>query len=108
MCERIYIKMLNEGTMVYRPVPAYKIEDRIYKVHGFDIYDPEDEIWEFPPGTLVLVEEQKDDAKLYLSLLKNKDSSRLLFCPSRVTCIVCFSDVTTSHAGTLRKEMRES
>ncbi len=72
MPEIIYIKMLNEGTMVYRPVPAYNIEDRIYKVLGFDIYDPEDEVWEFPPGTLVLVEEQKDDGDTVLVAIKEQ------------------------------------
>ena len=72
MPEKIYIKMLNEGTMVYRPVPAYKIEDRIYKVQGFDIYDPEDEVWEFPPGTLVLVEEQKDDGDTVLVAIEEQ------------------------------------
>ncbi len=58
--------------MAYRPVPAYKIKDRIYKVQGFDIYDPEDEVWEFPPGTLVLVEEQKDDGETVLVAIKEQ------------------------------------
>ncbi len=55
---KIYIQLLNEGTKVYRPVPAIMIENCIYKVKGEDIYDPDTEEWEFLPGTIVIVEEQ--------------------------------------------------
>lgn len=51
----IYIKLLNEGTEVYRPVPAMMYKDDTYRVLGDDIHDPTDEEWEFLPGTLVLV-----------------------------------------------------
>ena len=54
----IYIQLLNEGSVAYRPVPAIQIENNIYKVQGFEIYDSEDEEWEFLPGTRVFVEEQ--------------------------------------------------
>ncbi|MBZ5856407.1 hypothetical protein [Flavihumibacter profundi] len=52
----IYIRLLNEGTIVYRPVPATELEKNVYEVEGLDIYNPEDEIWEFLPGTFVVVE----------------------------------------------------
>ena len=51
----IYVKLLNEGTEVYRPVTATHISGNRYQVEGFDIYDPEDELWEFPPGCYVNV-----------------------------------------------------
>lgn len=54
----IYIQLLDEWTKVYRPVPACEVQSNIYEVGGFEIYDPEDEIWEFPPGTYLVVEEQ--------------------------------------------------
>ena len=57
MERNIYIQLLEEGTKVYRPVPALEIENNIYEVRGFEIYNPEDEVWEFPAGTYVLVEE---------------------------------------------------
>ena len=62
----IYIKLLEEGTKVYRPVPALKLKNNIYEVKGFEIYDPEDEVWEFSPGTYVLVEEQNIDNETVL------------------------------------------
>ena len=55
----IYIKLLNEGTNVYRPVPSLKKDDNIYEVLGKDIYDSQDETWEFPPGSIVVCEWQK-------------------------------------------------
>lgn len=63
MERNVYIKLLEEGTKVYRPVPAIEIESNIYEVQGFEIYDPEDEVWEFKPGTYVLVEEQNLDGE---------------------------------------------
>ncbi len=54
----IYIKLLNEGSVAYRPVDAIAISENIYELKGNDIYDPEDEEWEFSPGTLVIVEER--------------------------------------------------
>jgi hypothetical protein len=54
----IYVQLLNEGSIAYRPVPAIEIENNIYMLQGFDIYDTEDEEWEFLPGSYVLVEEQ--------------------------------------------------
>ena len=58
MAPIIYIKLLNEGTDVYRPVSAFHIQDQIYELGGADIYDSDDEVWEFLPGTFVLVEER--------------------------------------------------
>lgn len=63
MQRNIYIQLLEEGTKVYRPVPAIEIENNIYEVLGFGIFDPEDEVWEFPSGTCVLVEEQNLDGE---------------------------------------------
>ncbi len=62
----IYIQLLDEGTKAYRPVPAVELENNIYKLKGHDIYDPEDEAWEFKPGTHVVVEERKLDGDLVL------------------------------------------
>lgn len=56
MEESIYIQLFGEGTTVYRPVPAIRISATVYKVKGHDIYDPDDEEWEFLPGSIVRVE----------------------------------------------------
>jgi hypothetical protein len=55
----IYIRLLNEGTDVWRPTLGEKIEDNVYKILPKDDYDPELEEWEFIPGTIVKCELQK-------------------------------------------------
>ena len=56
----IYIQLLNEGTDCYRPVRAVKLGniENAYKILEDNIYDREDEEWEFEPGTNVYVEEK--------------------------------------------------
>jgi hypothetical protein len=39
-------------TKVYRRVPALEIDHDVIKVQGHEIYDAENEGWEFIPGTL--------------------------------------------------------
>lgn len=73
MKQKIYIRLKEEGARVFRPVPAYQIENNLYEVRGFEIYDPEDEIWEFTPSTYVLVEEQNLDGKNVLVAIKAQD-----------------------------------
>jgi hypothetical protein len=55
----IFVKLLNEGTEVYRPVLSRIIKGNVYEVGGFEIHNVEDETWEFLPGTHVFVEEKK-------------------------------------------------
>jgi hypothetical protein len=51
--ETIYMRLLNEGTEVARPVPAVRIGDLTFVVILTPQYDPELEDWEFPPGSIV-------------------------------------------------------
>ena len=46
----IYMPLLNEGTTVFRPIEANKLAGDIFLVLG---PVPEDEEWEFQPGTKV-------------------------------------------------------
>jgi hypothetical protein len=62
----IYINLLGEGVPVYRPVPAVLIRPNVYLVGGHDIYDSEDEEWEFSPGAAVIVEEKLLSGELTL------------------------------------------
>jgi hypothetical protein len=49
----IYVRLLNEGTPVMRPTNAVHLGNDVYRVLATDGYDPDDEEWEFVPGTLV-------------------------------------------------------
>ena len=70
----MYVQLLNEGTKVYRPVPAVEISDSIYEIQGFEIYDPDDENWEFPPGSQVFVKEQDLDGEIVLVAIKKRSA----------------------------------
>jgi hypothetical protein len=54
----IYIQLLDEGVDVWRPTEGEMIADMVFKVLPTENYDPEDEHWEFPPGTIVRCEKQ--------------------------------------------------
>jgi len=49
----IYIPLLNEGTTVVRPTQGVKLGENAYKVLPTQAYDPNDEEWQFPPGSIV-------------------------------------------------------
>lgn len=65
----IYVQLLNEGSEVYRPVLSKKINDFLYELLDNN-YDPEDEEWEFLPGTIVVVEEKILSGKKELVAIK--------------------------------------
>lgn len=70
----IYIQLLDEGTKVFRPVLSSRVNDNIYKVGDSEKYDFEDEIWEFIPRTLVVVEEQELEGEIVLVAIKEYSS----------------------------------
>lgn len=49
----IYIQLLEEGTPTARPTQAIPLGNGLYKILPTQDYDPEDEIWEFLPGSIV-------------------------------------------------------
>ena len=49
----IYIPLLEEGKPTLRGTQGVILGEGCYKVLPTPSYDPEDEIWEFPPGSVV-------------------------------------------------------
>jgi hypothetical protein len=49
----IFVRLLNEGTEVSRPTEAVDFGNGLLKLLPTPDYDPEDETWEFPPGSIV-------------------------------------------------------
>jgi len=66
MKNTVYVRLLGEGVQVYRPVSASQTTFDVYIIGDADIYDPEDEEWEFLPGTRVVVEERVLEGKVVL------------------------------------------
>lgn len=57
--ETIYVALLDEGVDVWRPVPAHQADDQTYVILRPDGYDPTEENWEFPPGSIVKVRSRR-------------------------------------------------
>ncbi len=49
----IYIQLLGEGTIVYRPTQGVCLDKNVYRVLATPDYDKNQEDWEFPPGSIV-------------------------------------------------------
>ncbi len=58
---KIYVTLLEEGTDTWRPTQALDKGSGLYELLPTPKYDPEDEIWEFKPGSLVKAIEVKTD-----------------------------------------------
>jgi hypothetical protein len=53
---RVYVRLLGEGTTVYRPTSALPLGTDMAELQAPTNFDPEDEQWEFPPGSTVRIE----------------------------------------------------
>ncbi len=62
----VYVKLLNEGTHVVRPTKAASLGNGKYKILPTPDYDPEDENWEFKPGSVVACEKTNGSQGAYL------------------------------------------
>jgi hypothetical protein len=51
----IYVSLLDEGTPCARPTECIELGDGLFKLLPTKNYDPDDEHWEFPPGSVVRV-----------------------------------------------------
>ena len=51
--ETIYIPLLDEGTDVARPTQGERLEDGTFRVLPTARYNPDDETWQFKPGSVV-------------------------------------------------------
>ncbi len=71
MTTTIYIRLLDEGTEIFRPTEAEVLEGDNFKLLPKSDCDTEDEHWEFMPGTVVRGATQKlegEDVLLAVSL----------------------------------------
>ena len=54
--EKVYVQLLDEGTVVWRPTTATRVGYDRLLLHAPQDYDPEYEMWEFLPGETVICE----------------------------------------------------
>jgi hypothetical protein len=50
---KIFVQLLDEGTVVYRPTNAMDLGNGRFRLEACSGYSPDDETWEFLPGTEV-------------------------------------------------------
>ena len=61
--KRVYVRLLNEGTNVYRPAEAIVVGESAVRLVAPADYDPEDEEWEFKPGEIMRLEGRTLDGR---------------------------------------------
>ena len=49
----VHVHLLDEGTTVIRPTRAVRLADNTYRLLPTPNYDPDDEHWQFLPGSVV-------------------------------------------------------
>lgn len=52
----VYVRLLNEGTSVFRPVTGERLGPFAARLLSPDDFDASDEEWEFAPGSVVRCE----------------------------------------------------
>jgi hypothetical protein len=62
----IYIRLLNEGTECSRPTQAVDLGNGLFKVLPISNYNPADEVWEFPPDSIVRSEVRQSEGRKFL------------------------------------------
>lgn len=55
----IHVRLLDEGTDVWRPVKAQRLGETTYRLADEPV--PVDEVWSFQPGDIVVVEHRQGD-----------------------------------------------
>ena len=69
----VYIRLLDEGTPTSRPTKAVQVGTDSFKLLATPNYDPEDEHWEFLPGSVVRCETPEHDGGRYLLAVRLSD-----------------------------------
>ena len=63
---KIYVRLIDEGTEVSRPTEALDLGNGLLELLPTPDCDSEDEIWEFPPGSVVRCEKRQGSSGEYL------------------------------------------
>ena len=62
----IHVRLLDEGTNCSRPTQGVILGHRIFRLLPTTDYNPDDEHWEFLPGSIVRAKEVRNDDGVYL------------------------------------------
>lgn len=76
MVKQVYMPLMDEGASVWRPVPAWQIDRETFIVLRPEGYDPDDEKWQFPPGSTVVCEPKTLPDGTVLAAVRVKEVGR--------------------------------
>jgi hypothetical protein len=66
----IHVRLMQEVTDCSRPTQAQDLGNGLFKVLPTPNHDPEDEVWEFPPESIVRAEVRRSDGAEFLLAIK--------------------------------------
>lgn len=72
----IFVYLEDEGVDVWRPTQAEHVGGQVYRLLATPDYDPDDEHWEFPPGSEVVCVKRKLDKGTVLVAVQKADVAR--------------------------------
>ena len=67
---KIFVQLLEEGSSAARPTQAVELGNGLYKLLPTPNFDVADEVWEFPPGSIVRCVKENDGKEDYLFAVK--------------------------------------
>jgi len=70
----IHVRLLDEGTECSRPTRGVSIGNGLFKLLPTENYNPDDEHWEFIPGSIVRVKEVRVNDGVYLLAVTQEGS----------------------------------
>ncbi len=59
----IYVQLLDEGTTTFRPTNAVEMDCNVCRLLPTATYERDEEIWEFPPGSIVECDREIKDGE---------------------------------------------
>ena len=71
---KIHVRLLDEGTECSRPTQGVVLGNDLFKLLPTDNYDPNDEHWEFVPGSIVRAKEVRNVDGTYLLAVAQEGS----------------------------------
>ena len=69
----VYVRLLEEGIEVSRPTEALNLGNGIYEIRPTPDYSPENETWEFIPGSKVGLEKRARGMGTYMVAVELQD-----------------------------------
>lgn len=73
----VYVELLDEGSPTIRGTQAIEMGNNLFQLLPTPDYNPEDEVWEFLPGSVVRCEERENfGERLLIAVEEVKENTK--------------------------------